>query len=1245
MAQVPSSPQSFPQVPVNQLFSTAAAAAPDTIAITEATGSITYAELERRSDILAGVLSGHGAGPDYAIGVHLPRSIDYIVGLLGILKSGSCYVPLDPAYPEERLKFIAADTACRVILSHSTNPSLGGEGQRLDLDRFDWQQAPLPVQHPAGLRDMAYILYTSGSTGTPKGVEIEHHNLTNLVLWHHATFPEPPHYHASQAARPGFDAAVWEIWSHLTRGATLHIIPDELLLQPPKLPSWLEQRHIAECFLPTPVAEMTLDAAWPEHSRLKYLHSGGDRLTRKPPVGFPGCLTNLYGPTECTVIATYAVFAPGEDDGTTPTIGRAVTNHEVRIVDADLKEVPPGGEGEICIGGAGVGRGYHRRPDLTAAVFVPDPRHPGAAMYLTGDLGIRRDDGNIDFIGRKDFQVKIRGLRIELGEIEAVISRHPDVRKCAVIARPGTGGGKFLAAYVVLKTNRDRIAEELRALTGEYLPDYMVPTTITVLDQMPLTVNGKIDRRALPEPERCGSGALDPQAQPQTESEKKLARIWEKLLHIEAPGVNDNFFLLGGHSLLATELCLEIQQQFQVALPLHVAFDTPVLRDMAARIAQSAAAPVPLPPRHRLRPRRRPRKYYPLSAEQLGMWTMEQTAAAGNLFNIPLVITLQGPVNPDLLEQAFNAIVLRHDVLRAGVVIVDGEPMLSITAWQPRAMPRHDLSPLDPEAGKSAWEELVREDRRLIFNLESPPLFMIRLVRFDRDNWKLLFTVHHLVFDGWSSTIFFRELAANYRHLSEGQKIATEVLQPDYFDFTLWQREYLAGNATESQMAYWRHQLAGMNPTPRLPFAAGPATAGQHAGNRRYLTLDADLTQRLNQLAVDNQATLFMVLTAALQTMLHRYTGAPDITSGTSIANRNHAETRNMIGLFINSLPLRNSFAGHPSFPALLRRIRATTLEAGENQDVPFEKIIEELKPDNPVNPMFRVSLLLQNLPYGKMNFSGIRMSYDEIGNNTSKLDILITFEERGEELYGWFEYNAALFSAGQMEQMAAAYAGLLRQVTENPNRIVTEYRCPCPDTPQKTCYLAGETSMVPRCIEILQQNGIVVLGVFTPDDTIRHEVRKHQVPCYEQNNPLMREILSIRPFDYLFSVINSMVLGEDILALPQGAAINYHDAPLPRYAGMYASSWAIINGEKSHGVTWHEMAREVDAGAILIQRPLAVAPEETSVSLNLKCTETALQAFRELVPELAAGQIRRQPQDPTRRTYYGLYRRPPCSG
>ena len=558
---------------VHQLFAEHAALHPDRIALVEGDKELTYGELDRITDSIAAGLIVGGIKADETAGIYIDRSINYIIAILSVMKSGGCYVPIDPDIPAERLNFIINDTGCRHILSESqyTDKLSGFMNKTILLDKLDLS-ALTPLTEPPAVSPsaLAYIIYTSGSTGTPKGVEIEHASLLNLVHWHHKTFAENGHYRVSQSAGTSFDASVREIWVHLTNGATIYIIPEMLRLQPQKLVDWLTEKQINECSLSTPVAELVLGADWKNNTSLKYLQCGGEKLNRKPGSDFPAVLANLYGPTECTVDATWAMFKAGDDDGKPPHIGIPVSNFRIYILDEELNPVSRGDEGDICIGGTGLARGYRNLPELTAKSFVPDPFRTGKRIYRSGDLGRINADGNIECSGRKDFQVKIRGFRIELGEIEAVLAQHENVSKCIVTAREKENGIKYLAAYFILKQPQEQkqLTEELRALLNKSLPEYMIPATYTVLQELPLTMNGKVDRKKLPDPEiENYEQETGDEPEPQSPLEMQLRLIFSKVLHKKSVDADADFATLGVDSLSAIKLLMEVESHTGIKIP------------------------------------------------------------------------------------------------------------------------------------------------------------------------------------------------------------------------------------------------------------------------------------------------------------------------------------------------------------------------------------------------------------------------------------------------------------------------------------------------------------------------------------------------------------------------------------------------------------------------------------------------------------------------------------------------------
>ena len=1229
---------------VHQLFAGHAALHPDRIALVEGEKELTYGELDRITNSIAAGLIDAGIKADEAAGVYIDRSINYIIAILSVMKSGGCYVPIDPDIPAERLSFIINDTGCRQILSESqyADKLAGVMDKTILLDKLDLSAlTPLSEPPAVSLPSLAYIIYTSGSTGTPKGVEIEHASLLNLVHWYHKTFIEEGHYRATQSAGPGFDSAVCEIWAHLTNGATIYIIPEMLRLQPQKLVDWLTEKQINECSLSTPVAELVLGADWKNNTSLKYLQCGGEKLNRKPGNDFPAVLANLYGPTECTVDATWAMFKAGDDDGKPPHIGIPVSNFRIYILDEELNPVSRGTEGEICIGGIGLARGYRNLPELTAKSFVPDPFRTGKRIYRSGDLGRINADGNIECSGRKDFQVKIRGFRIELGEIEAVLAQHENVSKCIVTAREKENGIKYLAAYFILKQPQEQkqLTEELRALLNKSLPEYMIPATYTVLQELPLTMNGKVDRKKLPDPEFIHEGITGPATGENDPMLKALASIWCKLLNLDYVNPDDNFFMLGGHSLLATALSLEIEKQLLVQLPISLVFSHPTLKQLAQAVkacSGSSRASV------RFEKVEVPKnKFYPASAMQTTMWFIEQSSHNNNTYNIPCEIYLEGDVKPDILEKTFNLIVQQNESLRASFAFINEQLYFKINQLQKTVIPFHDLSVLPESEKQQRYCAEINSQRFQVFDLTRAPLFNCILLKLKDQDFRFIFTAHHLIVDGWSNFLFFKQLADYYYQFSTGREPRVSQRQWQYTDFCHWQTNYLKTYAPQVQLKYWQKKLENHAANPPLPIHKQFQSKGQ---SRRYhVKINRNITCGLKQLAAKNNASLFMVLTALLQLQIHKYTGATDVTTGTTIANRNLPETEEIMGLFINTLALRNEIQTGLSFNEFLAQVRNTLLEAYENQDIPYNMVFKNCAGAvNEKKALFNIFMVLQNLPWPKTDFSPIKMRYEELGSDAAKMSMIIVLEENDNMLNGWYEYDTAHFDEKDIAGFFQNYLSLAEILTKNPDELISaihiqgEYTCRRPD-----CYIIGETALSKAAGEILLDNNFYINGIFTDDSQTRKWADKHDIPCHHPQKKLISDIVSsVRP-DYLFSIVNSRILDQHIIDQPLKYAINYHDSPLPRYAGLHATTWAVINLEHNHGVTWHRMTTEIDAGDILKQQEVSIAPDDTSESLNMKCTREALETFRSLMLDLKNESVTPVSQDLTKRTYNPQHLRP----
>jgi len=1073
---------------VQQLFEAQAALTPYAVAVSSAGRELSYGELNERANQLARQLQGLGVGPDVLVGVCAERSGEMVVGQLAILKTGGAYVPIDPAYPMERIAYVIEDAGISVLLTEEKRMQDLPTTVRLicleDVLRcpIDSQRSGNPVSN-ATSKNLAYVIYTSGSTGRPKGVEIEHAGLINLITWHQRTYQVTPATRATQLAGPAFDAAVWELWPYLTAGASVHIPGPELRLAPQALLDWIAAQKITICFLPTPLAEAVLDEPWPKEIALTALLTGGDRLHRRPRVPLPCPLVNHYGPTECTVLTTAGVVAPGPDTSA-PSIGRPIANTQAYILDPYLQPVPIGVPGELHIGGASLARGYHNRAELTAEKFIPNPfsDKPRARLYKTGDRVRYLANGYIEFLGRIDQQLKIRGFRIEPGEIEAILCQHPLLREAAVVARKDVAGEDRLVAYVVSSREPAASSEELRDFLKQKLPEYMLPAAFVPLPTLPLTPNGKVDRKALPSP--------DPEAElqrafvaPRTATEKELARIWVELLHLPRVGVHHNFFQIGGHSLSATQVIARVRSRFPAQLGVQDLFDYPTVAALAERI-DSGAGREALARRqvdmqthglgdqtNRLTPQPDPvavegrggsdgapattrngeAHSTVLSFAQERLWFLEQLQPGQAFNNIPAAIRLHGELDLVALEQSLTEIVHRHEVLRTAFSNQEGHPAATVGAAEQIALSVVDLRHLPNGEREAEARRLAEAEARQPFDLAHGRLFRAKLFQLDSRDHLLLITTHHIVSDGGSLAILYRELGALYeqfqrRHESrEGSRNGCSLRLPDlpmqYADFAAWQRNATNGEILEKQLGYWKEQLKGRVPPMDLPTDRPRPPVQTYNGATHFFALPDALAGALKKLCRREDVTLFMLLLAGFQALLHRYTGQEDVVVGSAISGRNRAETENLIGLFLNTLVLRTDVSGEPTFRQLLQRVRKVALDAYAHQDVPFEKVVQSLPVERDLSrsPLFQVMFVLQPAPFQSAALDGLRLTPVPMGNGASKFDLTLFVEEHGEGLSGSVEYNTDLFDVATIGRLLGHFETLLGAIVENPNQTLSQ--------------------------------------------------------------------------------------------------------------------------------------------------------------------------------------------------------------
>ncbi len=1219
-----------------------AARTPDLAAVRFGETVLSYDELNRRSLELARVLRTHGAGRDVPIAVCLDRSPDLIVALLAVLRAGSAYLALDPSYPRERLLFMLADGGAPVAVTTAAHRShfianavVVAPDETLPFTA-DWE--------PPGTDDLAYIIYTSGSTGKPKGVLCHHRGALNMLDDAQSRHPLGPGDACSWWTGLSFDVSVYEIFAPLICGAALVIVPDDIRLDAAKLSDWFCAEKITSAYVPpSMIADLEV---WvrehPGQSRLRRLLTGVEPVPERRLMNIAHavpelCIINGYGPTEAAVYCTcYCVDGSGDPRRNTP-IGKALNGVELFLFNSRMEPVADGEEGEIYIGGVQVARGYLNCSRLTAEHFLETPH---GRLYRTGDRAVRLPDGNLMFAGRTDQQIKFLGYRVEPGEIESALCRINGVRESAVVVREDIPGIRRLAAYYTVQGSGTLTVEKIRQALGRELPPYMVPSLFIRLAHIPLTANGKTDRKALPPPaaadlEQVRAAEFKP---PVSATEKTVAELFTAVLKTGPAGLNDHFFALGGHSLLATQLASKINTELRVDIPLKDIYENPTVGKLAASIdLLRRAGPV-----SKEIPLAAGRSFYPLTPSQRTMWMLHQSDRSGLLSNIPEVIHLNGPLNVDVLETAFNEVIRRHDSLRMVYTMEKGEMVQRPLDKVSVPVKLTDLSGMDAAGRDRRAAEMRLANGRHIFDLSAGPLINAELVKLAENRFDLFFNIHHIAADGWGISRFATEFAEIYEAFLDGCPLPQPPVERQYSDIAVWIDERIKSGSLQPQLDYWKEKLAAPRPDLHFPLDHGRPEVSAHRGARHAFTVSPDLTAALTALGRRESASLFMVLASIWQTLLHRATGSADIITGTAIANRNHPQVEKVIGTFINALALRTDFSGAPAFAAVLERVRRTALEAYENQDIPFEKVMESVSGGTRY-PVFRNSLILHNMPLPTKKFAGLTLTDDEIGNDTSKMDMLLYFIEREGQLEGQLEYDAELFDAATAERITAGFMMLARQVVKDPYRPLGEY-LQTGDQEAPTCFVIGEGSLCLRCTEVLRRRGMRVLGLISPDPANRRWAKEKGVPWHHPSDGF-EKILSAQPFDFLFSIVNSYILKPDVLAMPRRYAINYHDAPLPRYAGVYSTAWAIINRERLHGVSWHVMVDEVDAGDLLKQRTVDVHENDTSFTLNARCYDTAIDALSELALELVEGREVRTPQDLRKRTYYPLHKRPAYGG
>ncbi|MED1801252.1 non-ribosomal peptide synthetase [Brevibacillus porteri] len=1010
---------------------------PDAIALVYKDASLTYKELNSRANRLAHYLKSCGVGAESRVGLYMDRSFEMIISMVAILKAGGAYVPLDPAYPEQRLLYMLQDASISIVLTQESLKSRLPDGMKIvcpDLDASKInKESDANVGESTTSESLAYLMYTSGSTGNPKGVLIPHRGVIRLTK--HASYVSlTPEETILQLASISFDAATFEIWGSLLNGARLVIYPFHGLSLD-ELGQVLRDEKISTLWLTAGIFHQMIDYRIEDLRGVRQLLTGGDIVSAKHAQRaldmLPETLViNGYGPTENTTFTCYYPIKEKSEIQHSVPIGRPINDTEVFILNDKQKLVPVGLVGELYVGGKGLAFGYWNRPELNQEKFIPHPfqQDPEARLYRTGDLVKYVPGRGIEFIGRKDNQVKIRGNRIELGEIVAVLNQHESVREAVVLVHEYGSDDKRLIAYIT----GDGDVDESKRYANEQLPPFMVPSYFVKMDAFPLTANGKVDRQALPLPEM--RTMRDEFVAPRTGTENRIAEIWYEILKVERLSIHDSFFDLGGHSLLATQVISRLQDAFHLSIPLRILFECPTIASLDAKIMELGRdgkrerTPAIARVSHRDK--------LPLSHAQQRLWFLHQLEPESTAYNVPHMWRLTGQWNVRALETGWNALLQRHDILRTVFPNEGGQPFQAIEPYVYQTLPVIDLRDRPASEKEEQIHDYIKQEADTRFDLQRGPLIQVKLIVVEEDQFLLLCTMHHVITDGWSEDILLEEWLAFYEEAESGARAELPELSIQYADFSVWQREWLTDEVMSQQLDYWKAELSGELPALQLPIDRPRPSIQTYAGDMHKIVLASELLEKLKAFSRQENTTLFMTLMAAYQGFLSRYTGQNDILVGSPIANRNVKEIEGLIGFFVNTLVYRANLQDNPTFKQLLAQVKEKALQAQEYQDVPFEKIVEmlQLERNTSYSPAFQTVFTWAEMTADVYRTSSGQLEKMPVQINVAKFDLQLSMGESEDGLVMNMIYNTDLFDPSTIEKMTARFAHWLQELVNTPD-------------------------------------------------------------------------------------------------------------------------------------------------------------------------------------------------------------------
>jgi amino acid adenylation domain-containing protein len=1032
---------------LHQLLEEQVERTPDTVAVVLADRQLTYRELNEQANQLAHELRSLGIRDEALVGLALDRSPELVVGILGILKAGGAYLPLDADLPRQRLEFMLADAGIVCLVTQERlreKIPTPADCRTVCVDRDAARLAARPRSNPSipvGVDQLSYVMYTSGSTGQPKGVAVTHRSVVNVLTAMRPRLGIAPGRRFLGIAAPTFDISVAEVFLPLIAGGTAILVSKETAQDVRQLSAAIsnQEAHLVQATPATWAA--LLESGWSGGPDLTLISTGEvlrESLARRL-LAAGGLVWDLYGPTETTIWCTARQVTASVPGG---SIGRPIANTEVYVLDPNRQPVPIGVPGELYVGGVGLARGYLNREQLTAERFVAHPfaADPHARLYRSGDRCRWRADGTLEFLGRLDDQVKLRGYRIELGEIEAVLQEHPSVARAVVVLRGDDPENQRLVAYFVPTAGAPPKTGDLVLHLRARLPDYMIPATLVPLETLPITVSGKIDRRALPIPDAAcptsGSGYVPPRSP----MEEQLAGIWCAVLGIARVGVHDDFFAHGGHSLLAARVAARVADAWEVELPLPRLFASPTIAGLAAEIRalRSGGARAPATPLDRID--RQSADRMPPSFVQQRLWFLEQMDAEATAYNLPFAWRLRGTLDREALRRALEAVVRRHEPLRTTFAAVDGDPVQVIQPPVAIELPLDDLRALAVDRQDAEVVRCSEAEARQPFDLARDQMLRARLLWLDAEEHVLLITMHHIAVDGWSLGVMWHELQVLYAAFSTGVECQFAEPVVRYADYAEWQRKEIAGPRLAGLLQYWRGQLDGLTAL-ELPTDRPRPPRPTHRGARHEFTLSASLVQQLEALGRAEGATLHMTLLAAFQTLLSRYSGQDDVTVGIPIAGRDHLALEPLIGCFVNTIVLRTDLSGNPTFRQLLERVRQVSLAAYDHQALPFEMLVDQLRPERQLgrNPLFQVLFQLTSFGEEDLALPPLEVARLPARGERARVDLEVHLRRKPNGVHGTVVYSTDLFDSSTIDRMVEHFATLLEAIAADANQRISE--------------------------------------------------------------------------------------------------------------------------------------------------------------------------------------------------------------